>query len=54
LQALAEPVQLKRAEEAERLGRENSMSYLPEIAVPRRSGVALIRMGQTAEGMALL
>jgi predicted ATPase len=30
------------------------MSYFLEIAVPLRSGVALIRIGQTAEGVALL
>ncbi len=52
---LGEPEELlKRLEEAERLGREKSMSYFLEIAVPLRSGVALIRIDQTTEGMALL
>jgi tetratricopeptide (TPR) repeat protein len=46
-------VLLKRLSEAERLGRENSMSYFANV-VPRRSGVALIRMGRVAEGIALL
>jgi ATP/maltotriose-dependent transcriptional regulator MalT len=45
---------LKRLSEAERLGRENSMPYLPEIAVPRRVGVALIRKGEVAQGIATL
>jgi predicted ATPase len=45
---------LKRIEEADRVGRENSMPYLTECLVPSFSGVALIRKGQTAEGMALL
>jgi tetratricopeptide (TPR) repeat protein len=52
---LGEPEELlKCLEEVKRLGRENSMSYLAEIAVPRRSGVALIRKGKVAEGVALL
>jgi tetratricopeptide (TPR) repeat protein len=46
--------QLNRAEEAQRLGRENSMPLIAEINAPRLSGVALIRMGQIADGMALL
>jgi tetratricopeptide (TPR) repeat protein len=45
---------LKWLEEAKRLGRETGMSYIAEIAVPRRSGVALIRKGKVAEGIALL
>jgi class 3 adenylate cyclase/predicted ATPase len=44
----------KRAEEAERLGRENSMSYFTEIGVPGFSGVALIRTGELAKGIASL
>jgi hypothetical protein len=45
---------LKRIEEADRLGRENSLPVVTEMWVPGCSGVALIRKGQTAEGTALL
>ena len=45
---------LKRVEEAERLGRENSLSFLTECLVPLNSGVALIRKGQVVEGVASL
>ena len=52
---LREPDQwLKRIEEADRVGRENSLPFLTECAVPSCSGRALIRKGQTAEGMASL
>ncbi len=44
---------LKRLAEAGQLGRENSMPVLTEILVPSWSGIALIRKGQIAEGMAL-
>jgi hypothetical protein len=41
---LGEPEELlKCLEEAKRLGPETSTSYIAEIAVPRRPGVALIR-----------
>jgi hypothetical protein len=46
--------QLDRAAEAERLGREHSLPFLTECEAPLSSGIALIRKGQTAEGMALL
>jgi ATP/maltotriose-dependent transcriptional regulator MalT len=45
---------LKRIEEGDRAGRENSLPVLTEICVPVSSGPALIRKGQTAEGMASL
>jgi predicted ATPase len=45
---------LNRAAEAERLGREHSLPFLTECLAPLSSGIALIRKGQTAEGMALL
>jgi tetratricopeptide (TPR) repeat protein len=52
---LGEPdEQLRRSEEAERLGRENSLPLLTEVLVPLSSGVALIRTGQTREGTASL
>jgi class 3 adenylate cyclase/predicted ATPase len=45
---------LKRAEEAERLGRENSLPVLTAFLGPCHSGIALIRKGQFAEGVASL
>jgi hypothetical protein len=52
---LREPDELlKRVEEADRLGRENSMPFITECLAPRCSGIALIRKGQAAEGMASL
>jgi class 3 adenylate cyclase/tetratricopeptide (TPR) repeat protein len=45
---------LKRLEECDRVARENSLPYFTEYVVPMRSGIALIRKGQVAEGMALL
>jgi hypothetical protein len=45
---------LKRIEEADRLGRENSLPILTECIVPAWAGVALIRKGEVTEGMALL
>jgi predicted ATPase len=45
---------LKRIEEADRLGRENSLPFVTECMVPIFSGIALIRKGQTVQGMALL
>jgi class 3 adenylate cyclase/tetratricopeptide (TPR) repeat protein len=52
---LREPDELlKRTIEAERLGRENSLPLVTECLVPAWSGIALIRKGQTTEGMALL
>jgi predicted ATPase len=45
---------LKRIEEGDRVGRENSLPVLTEICVPVSLGPALIRKGQTAEGMASL
>ena len=52
---LGEPeAHLNRAAEAERLGRDNGLSFLTECRVPINSGIALIGRGQTAEGVALL
>jgi predicted ATPase len=52
---LGEPDELlKRVEEAEQVGRENSLPFVTECLVPPASGIALIRKGQTAEGIALL
>ena len=45
---------LKRAEEAERLGRENSLPVLTAFLAPCHSGIALIRKGQFVEGVASL
>ena len=45
---------LKRADEAERIGRDNSLPPLTEILAPMARGAALIRKGQFAEGTALL
>jgi predicted ATPase len=50
---LGEPEELlKRAEEADQMGRENSLPIFTEFMVPVSSGIALIRMGQLAEGIA--
>jgi hypothetical protein len=52
---LCEPEEwLKRIEEADRVGRESSLPFLTECWVPVSSGIALIRKGQIAPGMALL
>ena len=52
---LGEPEeQLKRAEEAKRLGRETSMPLLTYILGPVMAGIALIRMRRFAEGMVSL
>ena len=45
---------LRRLQEAERLGRENSMPFVTEFLVPGHSGNALIHGGQAAEGRASL
>jgi predicted ATPase len=45
---------LKRIDEADRVGRENSLPYLTECLAPTYSGIALIRTGQVAEGVASL
>jgi predicted ATPase len=45
---------LRRVEEGDRVGRANSLPFLTECRVPISSGMALIRKGQTAEGVALL
>ncbi len=45
---------LKRIEEADRVGRENSLPFVTECFVPINSGPALIRKGQIARGMVLL
>jgi predicted ATPase len=45
---------LKRAEEARRLGHENSMPYVTEACVPLTCGIALIRKGRFEEGIASL
>jgi predicted ATPase len=52
---LREPDELlKRVEEADRVGRENSLPFVTECRVPISSGIALIRKGRVAEGMASL
>jgi tetratricopeptide (TPR) repeat protein len=45
---------MKRVEELDRVGRENSLPFLTECLVPHCSGTALIRKGQAAEGVALV
>ena len=45
---------LKRTEEAERVGRENSLPLFTEVVVPANFAIALIEKGQLAEGMASL
>ncbi len=45
---------LKRIEEADRVGRENSLPYVTGCLVPYNAGIALIHKGQLADGMALL
>ena len=45
---------LKRIEEGDRLGRENSLPFVTEVLAPQILGTALIRKGQTAEGLPLL
>jgi predicted ATPase len=45
---------LKRIKEADRVGRENSLPFVTECLVPMNSGIALIRKGRVADGMALL
>jgi predicted ATPase len=45
---------LKRTEEAERLGHENSLPVLTRVLVPIHSAIALIRRGRFAEGTASL
>jgi predicted ATPase len=51
---LGEPDEwLRRIEEADRLGRENSLPLVTDCLVPVFSGTALIRKGQVAEGMPL-
>jgi predicted ATPase len=52
---LREPDELlNRVHKADRAGRENSLPFLTECLVPMLHGVALIRKGQVAEGVALL
>src|SRR5262249_39966884 len=52
---LREPEELlKRVEEADRMGRENSLPLLTECLVPSFSGIYSIRRGQSAEGVPLL
>jgi class 3 adenylate cyclase/predicted ATPase len=52
---LREPDELlKRVEEADRVGRENSLHFVTDCLVPLCFGTALIRKGQTAEGMGLV
>ncbi|MFL5252342.1 MAG: AAA family ATPase [Rhodopila sp.] len=45
---------LKRTEEAERLGHDNSLPVLTQVLVPIHSAIALIRQGRFAEGTASL
>ena len=45
---------MKRVEEGERVGRENSLPFWTECMVPIHSGIALIRKGKAAEGVASL
>jgi predicted ATPase len=46
--------QLKRAEEADRVGRESSLPILSECLAPACSGIAFIRKGRVDEGTASL
>jgi predicted ATPase len=51
---LREPdASLKRIAEGDRVGRDNSLLWVTECNVPMYSGIALIRKGQTTDGMAL-
>jgi predicted ATPase len=45
---------LKRADEVARLGRENSLPVLTEVLAPIHMGIALIRKGRSADGIAAL
>jgi hypothetical protein len=45
---------LKRSEECERLGRENSLPVLWAMLAPRGYGLALIRAGDFTDGIALI
>jgi hypothetical protein len=45
---------LKRIEEGDRMGRENSLPLVTKCLVPGSSGMALMRKGQIAEGIASL
>jgi predicted ATPase len=52
---LCEPDELlKRVEEGDRVARENSLPFVTECLVPQNFGIALIRRGQLAEGIAVL
>jgi predicted ATPase len=52
---LREPDELlKRVEEAERLGRENSLPFLTRVLGPIYTGISLVRKGQFAEGISSL
>ena len=52
---LREPDEMvKRIEEGDRLGRENSLPFVTECLAPQNFGTALIRKGQTADGLPLL
>jgi hypothetical protein len=52
---LGEPDEwLERIEEVDRVARENGLPFVTECLAPMCSGIALIRKGQTTEGMALL
>jgi len=44
----------ERAEECEQLGQDNSLPFLWAVLAPLRLGIALIRAGETAEGIAQL
>jgi class 3 adenylate cyclase/predicted ATPase len=52
---LREPDELlKRVAEADRVGRENSLPFVTDCLVPLFFGIALIRKGQVANGIAVL
>jgi predicted ATPase len=52
---LREPDEMmKRVEEGDRVGRENSLPFWTECMVPIHSGIALIGEGKVAEGVASL
>jgi predicted ATPase len=52
---LREPDELlKRGAEADRVARENSLPFATDFLVPVFSGIALIRKGQVAKGIAVL
>jgi class 3 adenylate cyclase/tetratricopeptide (TPR) repeat protein len=46
--------ELRRVEEAERVGRDNSLPFVTGVMAPIQAGIALVRKGQFSEGVATL